>query len=97
MTQTPMHSATMKNDKLDGATEIYPVSNWGRKELFQAKVGTLSSTLVMVRRIRKFHVGQFIRFAELKDVDGMSIGCTPPWRGGVITRIDGNRLFIERM
>lgn len=78
-------------------SEVFPVSNWGRKQLYQAKVGTLGSTLVMVRRVRKFHVGQSIRFAELKDVDGMCVGCTPSWRGGVIHRIDDNRLYIERM
>ena len=78
---------------------VTPVNMWwGRQPLYQAKVGTGSSCLVMVRRSRKFYVGQFIAFCTLQDVAGMSVGVTPPWRRGRITKIDErwDRLFIEQ-
>lgn len=75
---------------------IRPVSFWGRKPLYAAKVGTTASNLIMVRRVRNFHVGQQIMFATLSEVEGMSVGCTPAWRSGNIWKIEANRLFVDR-
>lgn len=76
--------------------DVTPISYWGRKPLYSAKIGTTASNLIMVRRVRKFHVGQSIMFAAISDVQGMSIGCTPAWRSGNIWKIEANRLFVER-
>ena len=76
-------------------TKVNP--EWGRRPTFQAKIGTGPSAVVIVRRSRKFRVGQYIQFAELGDVAGMCVGCTPRWRHGHIYKIDHSRLFIELM
>lgn len=76
--------------------DVQPISWWGRKPLYSAKIGTTSSNLIMVRRVRRFRVGQSIMFAAIADVEGMSVGCTPPWRSGNIWKIENNRLFVER-
>lgn len=76
--------------------DVTPVSNWGRKPLYAAKVGTTASNLIMVYRVRRFRVGQQIMFATLSEVEGMSVGCTPAWRSGRIWKIESNRLFVER-
>lgn len=75
---------------------VAPISHWGRQPLYSAKVGTTASNLVMIRRVRRFSVGQQIFFATLSEVEGMSVGCTPHWRSGHIWKIESNRLFIER-
>ncbi len=78
--------------------EVEPVPiRWGRQPLYSAKVGTGSSCLVMIRRSRKFYLKQFVSFCTLEDVNGMSVGMTPPWRRGRITKIDErwDMLFIE--
>jgi hypothetical protein len=76
--------------------EIEPEGRWGKQPLYPAKIGTFSSTHVMVKRVRKFHVEQRIQYCELKSVQGMSTGCTPPWKTGRIWLIDGGRLFINK-
>jgi hypothetical protein len=75
---------------------VEPVSSWGKKPLYAAKIGTTASNLIMVRRVRRFYINQQIFFATLSDVEGMSIGCTPRWSSGRIWKIDGGRLFVER-
>jgi hypothetical protein len=75
---------------------LKPTDRWGRHPLFQAKVGTFSGTLVMVKRVRDFELNQRIDYCEITDVDGMSTGCTPPWKHGIIWKIDGDRLFISK-
>lgn len=76
---------------------IQPVGSWGRKQLYQAKVGTGPSTLVMVKGCKVFSVGQHIQYCQLQNVQGMCTGCTPPWSGGLIYKIENDRLFIEMM
>lgn len=51
---------------------------------------------MVVKRDRKFYVGQFIYYANEYDLRGMSTGCTPPWERGRIWKIEDNRLFINR-
>lgn len=77
--------------------EVCPVSYWGKRPLYQAKVGTGPSDLIMVKRVRNFYVGQCIKFARLADVRGMCVGCPPQWVGGYIWKIESERLFVERM
>ena len=76
--------------------EVEPISRWGRQPLYSAKIGTTASNLIMIRRVRRFHVNQQIYFATLSEVEGMSVGCTPQWRSGIIWKIEDNRLFVNR-
>ena len=76
-------------------TRIEPHSYWGRKPVFLSKVGTGPSTLVLIKRVRKFHVGQHIEFCNRRDVDGMCVGGTPKWKHGHIYDIRNEMLFIE--
>jgi hypothetical protein len=75
--------------------KLNPVDRWGRKPLYQAKVGTMSGSLIMVKRARDFEVDQRIEFAELQDVRGMSVSMAPRWRTGIIWKIEDDRLFIN--
>jgi len=77
------------------AIELQPVSRWGRFPLYQAKVGTGSSTTIMVKRQREFFVGQRMQFAERSDVEGMCVACTPKWRDGSVWKIEDGRLFVN--
>lgn len=74
---------------------IEPVGHWGRRPYYSAKVGTGPGTLILVKRARKFSVGQRIDFCDTSVVRGMSTGCTPKWDGGKIWKIEHNRLFVE--
>lgn len=67
----------------------------GRMPTFYAKVGTMSGSVVVVKRVRDFAVGQKIQFAETRDLEGCSVGMAPRWRGGEIWKIEDNRLFIN--
>jgi len=74
---------------------INSIGSWGRFPTFQAKVGTGPSAVIVVKRVRDFRVGQWIQFAETHDLTGMLVSSPPRWRGGVIARIDGDRLFLD--
>ena len=74
---------------------VMPISNWGRQPLYQAKIGTGPSALIMVKRQRKFHVGQRLKLAAREDVRGMCVGCTPKWRSGIVWKIESDRLYVE--
>ena len=74
---------------------VTPVGHHGRMPTFQAKIGTLSSTCIVVKRTRKFYVGQAIEFAELSDLSGMCVGVAPRWRHGIVWKIEDDRLFID--
>lgn len=75
--------------------DVQPAGRWGRRPTYAAKVGTFGSTVIVVKRARRFKVNQRIEFAELTDLDGMSVGCTPKWRHGLIWKIEGDRLFVN--
>lgn len=75
--------------------EVEPVGRWGRYTTYLAKVGTFSSCIVLVKRVRKFHVTQRIEFAEEHALRGCSKGIAPQWRTGYIWKIEDNRLFIS--
>ena len=75
--------------------EIQSIGWWGRFPLYQAKVGTGSSDCIIVRRVRKFRVGMFIKFARRSDVRSMCVGCTPKWHSGLISRLDNDRIFVD--
>lgn len=82
-----------------GEVEVEAIGSWGRRPTFQAKVGTLGSSCVLVKGARrqgaKFHVQQRLEFCEEHRLNGMTKGCTPIWRTGIIWKIEGNRLFIN--
>lgn len=85
------------NEVGQGARQrMEPAHYRGRQPVFYAKVGTTSSNLVLIKRARAFYAGQTIEFVTLSECEGQSIGVAPSWRGGLITKIDGNRLFIDR-
>lgn len=84
-------------DAQPGDGRITSIGRWGRQPTFQAKIGTGPSAVVIVRRTRRFKVGQHIQFADIHDLSGMCVGCTPKWRGGHIYKIENDRLFIELM
>ena len=79
--------------KIDG--DKYISGYWGKKPLYRAKVGTGPEVLILIRGIRKFEVGQRIKFVKRSDVEGMCIGTTPQWRGGLIDEINEQCLFVE--
>jgi len=76
--------------------ELERVGRWGRQPLYAAKVGTFGSTVIMVKRARKFYVGQRIQYCATRDTEGMATSCTPPWRGGIITEVNGERLHVTK-
>lgn len=62
---------------------------------FYAKIGTHSSTVILVKRVRDFEVNQWIEFAEIRDLEGCSVNMAPRWRRGIIWKIEDNRLFVN--
>ena len=75
--------------------DIIPTRYWGKKPMYVAKVGTGPTTIILIKRARKFSVGQRIEFCLEDDVRGMSVGTTPHWRHGRIWDVKGGYLFIE--
>ena len=71
------------------------LARWGRFPTYLAKVGTMGSTCIVVKRTRRFHVGQSIQFAETSDLTGMCKGMPPRWRYGDIWKIEDDRLFVN--
>jgi hypothetical protein len=59
---------------------IISIGRWGRFPTFQAKIGTGPSAVIIVKRVRDFWATQWIQFAEINDLKGMCVGCTPKWR-----------------
>jgi hypothetical protein len=91
---TPNPEQTPPLAEVSSSEFVMPVDRWGRHPLYQAKVGSGPSDLIMVRRARKFRVGMNIHFATISDVRAMSTGVTPKWRSGNIWKIEDNRLFV---
>lgn len=77
--------------------KLVPAGRRGRMPTFYAKVGTLSGSVILVKRVRDFEVGQKIQYVELEECRGMSVGLVPRWHGGEIWKIEDNRLFINRI
>jgi hypothetical protein len=86
----------MSEKKKPESVCVSPVDRWGRRLVYAAKVGTMSGTLVLIKRARRFYEGQFIYYVETKELEGMSTGCTPRWHYGTIWKIEGGRIFINR-
>jgi hypothetical protein len=83
------------------AVWVTPVDSWGRRPLFQAKVGTLSGSLVLIKRARRagqgFEVDERVEYVEWGALQGMSKSMSPHnWHPGCIWKIEDNRLFINR-
>lgn len=76
-------------------TAVTPIGRRGRQPTYQAKVGTMGSSVVVIKRARKFKVGQRIEFAETHDLNGCSVSMAPKWRTGTIWLIEDDRLFIN--
>lgn len=65
---------------------------------FYAKIGTFSGTIIVVKRVRDFKVGQKIEYSDVfQDCSGCYTGMVPRWHRGELSRIEGNRLFIDRL
>jgi len=79
----------------DSMVKVTPVGRRGRQPTYQAKIGTMGSTTIIVKRAREFEVGQRLEFAEVMDLRGCSVGVTPRWRSGIVWLIEDDRLFIN--
>ena len=75
--------------------DVTPIGLHGRFPTYQAKIGTGSSAVVIIRRVRRFSLGQRIQFANIDDLMGQCVGCASRWRTGIIWDIMDNRLYIE--
>jgi hypothetical protein len=75
---------------------IEPIGRWGKYPVFAAKIGSLGSSCVLVKRKRSFAEGDAIEYCNERDLDGMSKSCTPKWERGTVWKVDGDRLFISR-
>lgn len=69
---------------------------WGKYLTYTCKIGTHSTTIALIRTVRRFRINQHIKFCELRDVQGMCLGMAPKWQHGLITRITPTHLFIDR-
>lgn len=76
--------------------EVTPVGRWGKFPTYDAKVGTFSGCRILIKRARKFTIGQRIEYAEEQNLRGMSTGCTPTWQPGKIWDIQDNRIFVNK-
>ena len=81
---------------------VRPSGYWGRRPYFSAKVGSMSSSMVLIKGARKyvqttFHEGQRIQFCDTERLRGLTTGCTPQWRTGIIWNLecDDGRIFIS--
>lgn len=75
---------------------LISTSKLGRFQLFLAKIGSHPGTLVAVKRTRDFKVGQKIEYADTDNLKARSTSMAPQWQPGIIWKIDGDRLFINR-
>ena len=80
---------------MDDVSHVRPALWRGKRPLYAAKIGTHGSTLILVKRARRFQIGQRIQFAELSDVSGMAVGMAPRWRHGIIWKIEQEWLFVN--
>lgn len=74
---------------------VLPAGTWGRYQTYYAKVGTMPGSIILIKRVRTFSVDQRIEFCEAMDLRGMSTGCTPTWRSGIVWKIEDNRIFVN--
>lgn len=82
--------------KTEAGRKVVATGQWGRFPTYCAKIGTLGSSCVLIKRVRQFHEGQHIYYCDEPDLHGMSTGCTPTWHRGCIWKIEDNRLFINK-
>lgn len=78
---------------------VLPIARKGKRQIWQAKVGTGPSTNVFLKRnSQTLHwIGERISYCETQDVEGISSRVTPPWQSGIVRDIRDGRLFIEKM
>jgi len=91
-----------QHERLCKAVRVTPVDKWGTRPLFQAKVGTMSSSLVLVRGAHRigqpFEEGEYIYFVEHNELEGRSTSMGPQtWHNGHVWKIEDNRLYINRV
>ncbi len=77
--------------------KIIATGRHGRQPTFQAKIGTMPGSIIIVKRVRDFEVGQRIQYADTYELRGMSVGMAPRWSGGIIWKIEDNRLYVDRI
>ena len=73
---------------------VEPMGRWGRFPTYPGKVGTHSSCCLLIKRTRKFHVGQRIEFALEHELRGLSKGMSFRWHTGIIWKIE-ERIFVN--
>jgi hypothetical protein len=77
--------------------KILSTGRRGRQPTFQAKIGTMPSAIIIVKRVRDFEVGQRIEYADTYELRGMSVGMAPRWHRGTVWKIECDRLYIDRI
>ncbi len=83
------------------AVMVTPVDKWGKRPLFQAKIGTHSGTLILVKRARRsgqpFEEHERVEYVDYSEVKDRSVGMAPQtWHDGVVWKVEDNRIFISR-
>ena len=75
--------------------EVEPMGRWGRYPTFPGKVGTHASCCLIIKRTRKFYVGQRIEFAMEHELRGVSKSFgIHKWHNGYIWKIE-DRIFVN--
>lgn len=90
------HAKSSDSAVSDQPLALAPVGAFRRWKTWVAKVGTHSSCRVLIKRDRKFCVGQRIEFLEEYFAKMYGHGVTPRWESGRIWKISNDVLFIER-
>lgn len=93
--ETVTNWLTVNGYVYENTTTVTPVGRRGQQPTYQAKIGTMSGSIIIVKRARKFKVGQRIEFADTLDLRGCSVSVAPKWRTGTIWLIEDDRLFIN--
>ncbi len=76
---------------------VRPAGYWDKRPYYPAKVGDGPETLVLIKRARKFSVGQSIKFCRRGETLHIRAGMAFTWSCGRIFKIENGRLFIEHM
>lgn len=76
-------------------TTVTPAGNHGRFTTYHVKVGTGPVFLAVIKRARRFGLGQRVHFADVKDIRSTSVNMKPLWYLGRICGIVDNTLCID--
>lgn len=78
--------------RVNEGRSITPTYYFGRQPIYQVKIGTMPGSLAIIKRVRKFYPKQRIEFAELEKNNRSP----PKWQGGIVDKVEFDRIFITR-